>query len=153
MKLKFLSAIILGLLWLSFFTSTNTFAESSDSMIEKQKEIDQYIFVDKKEELEERGITVTHTGPLENTVEIGILPYTQENITYFQDVFGKDQVTIVDGQIAVTFTAGDEEENALINEPTEEKSKAVPSPFYLIALLIVLAGIMIAIQKKRKATK
>jgi hypothetical protein len=152
MKLKFLITLMIGLC-LTFVSTADTSAASIDSMIEKQKEIDQYIFVDKKEELEERGITVTHTGPLENTVQIGILPYTQENINYFHEVFGEDQVTVVDGQIAVTFIAGDEEENTLKDEPTNGKGKALTSLYYLIALLIVLVGIMIAIQKKKKATK
>lgn len=120
--MKFFPALILGLC-LSFVTSAVTFADINEDIIAKQAEIDKYIFEDHAQDLEAKGISVTHTAPLETTVEIGILPYTQENIDYFNQLFGKEIVTIVDGQMAVTFVG--ESEPLTVNgaeETTEEKA-------------------------------
>ncbi|AKL96006.1 copper amine oxidase domain-containing protein [Clostridium aceticum] len=71
-------------------------------LLEKQKEIDQYVFVTHVEEIAEAGFTVTHTGPRENYVEVGILPYDETNANYLYQLFGKEQVSVVEGIQAVT---------------------------------------------------
>ncbi len=118
-------------LGLFFFTSAVTFADSNEDMIAKQAEIDKYIFEDHAQELEAKGISVTHTAPLETTVEIGILPYTQETIDYFNELFGEEALTIVDGQMAVTFAV--ESEPLPVNGPKkQQKKKPAHSPILFI---------------------
>lgn len=124
----------------------STFAAMED-MIEKQKEVDDYVFVQHQDELAEKGIMVTHTAPLENTVEIGIIPYTEENISYLQEVFGVEAVTVVEGQQAVTLN----QTSAPLDMETPVESASSKSPLYILASIVVLAGLASAfIMKKRR---
>ena len=54
----------------------------SEEVIQKQKEIDENLFKDNLEKIREKGFTVTHTAPMEDYVEIGITPYSEENANY-----------------------------------------------------------------------
>lgn len=145
MKWKLFTTLLLGFC-LSFISAVSTFAATED-MIEKQKEVDDYVFVQHQDELAEKGITITHTAPLENTVEIGILPYTEENISYLQEVFGTGAVTVVEGQQAVTLN----QTSAPLDTETPVESATSKSSLYLLAGIVVLAGIVFAyIMKKRR---
>jgi hypothetical protein len=158
MKIKVVAALLLGLC-LTFISSANTLAESSNTdkanaMIAKQKEIDKYIFEDKKDELAEKGIMVTHTAPLETTVEIGISPFNEENANYFYDVFGKSDVTVVKGEQVETLNTGNEQASTLTPETSKEnKSNRFPSPLYISAFIIVLAGLSFVFIKKKRSIK
>ena len=78
-----------------------------EEILKKQKEIDAYLFKEHAKEVEQKGITVTHTVPFEDFVEIGILPLTDENEEYLYGIFGKEQVRIVEGQKAVIMYDGE----------------------------------------------
>lgn len=89
----------------------------------------------------------THTAPLENTVEIGIIPYTEENISYLQEVFGVEAVTVVEGQQAVTLN----QTSAPLDMETPVESASSKSPLYILASIVVLAGLASTfIMKKRR---
>lgn len=75
--------------------------EISSKTLELQKEIDKYLFEDNVQELKEKGIEITYTVPVDNYVEIGILPFTDENVKFLKDTFGSDKVEIIDGQMAI----------------------------------------------------
>jgi hypothetical protein len=147
MKLKLFTSFVLGLC-LFFVTSVVTFADSNEAIIAKQAEIDKYIFEDHADEFEARGISVTHTAPSETTVEIGILPYNQENIDYFNELFGEETITLVDGQMAVTFAG--EGEPLPVNggeETNEEKNNPLTNPLYLLTALIIVGGAVFGVRK------
>jgi hypothetical protein len=75
--------------------------EISSETLELQKEIDKYLFEDHVQELKDRGIEITYTVPVDNYVEIGILPFTDENVKFLKDTFGSDKVEIIDSQMSV----------------------------------------------------
>lgn len=148
-----LMAIILGLC-VPFMTTlaTSAASEPTAAMLEKQKEVDKIIFEDKKEELAEKGITVTHTAPLENTIEIGVQPYNEVTIHYLIEFFGEKNVTVVDGgQQAVIMTANSNE--LLRDGEAPEESGSVLKPIYILAAIIVLCGGIITKMIRKKLRK
>ncbi|EKN65468.1 copper amine oxidase domain-containing protein [Neobacillus bataviensis LMG 21833] len=153
MKLKMLIAIIIGLC-VPFMTALTTFADSKpiDAMIEKQKEVDKMIFEEKQAELAEKGITVTYTAPLETSIEIGIQPYNEETINYFNEIFGVNNVSIVDGgQQAVIMSSNVNE--LLRDEETSEENGSVIKTFTILAAIIVLCGGISAFILRKKRIK
>jgi LPXTG-motif cell wall-anchored protein len=72
-------------------------------MYEAQAEIDKLLFEQNyAEDLSEKGISVTHTGTVDDYVEVGITPYTPENADLVIKLLGKDNVKVVEGIQAVT---------------------------------------------------
>lgn len=80
--------------------------EEENDILQKQSEIDQYLFVQHREEISQKGFMVTHTGPMDNYVEIGIEPYNDDNAEYLYKLFGRDKVKVVQGQQATTLELG-----------------------------------------------
>jgi len=74
----------------------------SDEILEKQNQIDKYLFDEHLEEIRERGFTVTYTSPGENYIEIGITPYNEENAKYLYEIFG-DDIKVVEGEQAILY--------------------------------------------------
>ncbi len=74
---------------------------NGDELTQKQSEIDQYVFEKHAEEFTDKGITVTHTGVIGDSVEVGITPFNEENAKYVYDQLGKDMVNVVEGMQAV----------------------------------------------------
>ncbi|MTI47642.1 MAG: hypothetical protein FH761_07355 [Firmicutes bacterium] len=72
-----------------------------EDILKKQREIDKYLFEDHSDEIANQGFKVTYTGPLKNIIEIGISPYTEENAEYLYNIFGKDQIKVIEGEEAV----------------------------------------------------
>lgn len=68
----------------------------------KQVELDRTLFNEYISDLYEKGITVTHTVPTDEYVEIGITPFNEENANFIYDLVGKDKIKIVEGIEAVT---------------------------------------------------
>lgn len=66
-----------------------------NALYEKQKEVDQYVFVDHLKEIEDMGFMVNYTGVAKDYVEIGIAPFSEENAKYLYDAFGKESVKVV----------------------------------------------------------
>jgi hypothetical protein len=65
---------------------------------EKQETVDKFIFEDHSKEIADKGIEVTHTVLVENVVEIGIIPYNKDNVDYFINELGEENVSIVEGR-------------------------------------------------------
>ncbi|WP_187118913.1 LPXTG cell wall anchor domain-containing protein [Bacillus marasmi] len=149
---------------LCFVTMYTTFAaaefsasEPSQEIIAKQAEIDQFLFEEYVQELAEKGIMVTHTAPLEQSVEIGITPFNDENANYIKELIGVDQVTIVEGQQATTLSKTSEEAAQTVmpeedsTDTKAEKNSGMSTNIYIAAgAIVLLAGVMIFI-KRRKA--
>jgi hypothetical protein len=147
MKRKFIIIILTGLC-IPFISRITAFADTN-AMIEKQKEIDHFIFEEKKEELTQKGITVTTTTPLENKVEIGIIPFTEENANYFYKIFGRDVVKVVEGVQNETMSVNSQKGSSTTTTPADNDHDSLINPMSIIALLIVLSGILLMVLKKK----
>jgi hypothetical protein len=118
-KSKLVKAFMLGLC-MSALTTGAAFAQANvgettpaysgeaqqaemDALYAKQKEIDQYVFVDHIREIEEKGFMVNYTGVSETYVEVGISPYTDENANYLYELLGKEDVKVVEFDQSVIF--------------------------------------------------
>lgn len=69
-----------------------------EALYEAQAEIDKLLFEQNYAKgLSEKGISVTHTGTVDDYVEVGITPYTPENADVVIKLLGKDNVKVVEG--------------------------------------------------------
>lgn len=75
---------------------------ADEALYAKQAEIDKMLFEKYAKELEEKGISITHTGAVEDYIEVGITPYTPENADIVSELIGDDAVKVVEGTMAVT---------------------------------------------------
>lgn len=75
-----------------------------EALYEKQAAFDKILFEEKLKEIEEKGITVTHTYPADGYVEVGITPFNEENKKYIIEILRSDEVEVVDGIMAITLT-------------------------------------------------
>lgn len=129
----------------------------SEDILNKQKEIDQYLFEDYMKDIEEKGFTVTHTVPTEEYVEIGIAPYTEENAEYLYSLFGKEHVKVVEGEQAELYTTNAADSTALeaqvvmANEDNASKENQVKSLAIYGVGAILIGGLLIA-RRKMKTT-
>jgi hypothetical protein len=82
----------------------------SEELYHKHREIDRYVFDDRADEIRLEGFGVTHTGPRDGFIEIGITPYSEEYAGHLYEIFGSDMVKVVEGRQAVTlpFVTGEE---------------------------------------------
>jgi len=134
-RAKLMKAIMLGVC-VSAFSSNIAFAQmttavestalavTSDeqitldqALVEKQSEIDQYIFTDHAKEIEEKGIFVSYTAVTEDAVEVGISPFTDENANYFYEIFGKDAIRVVEFDESVIYQTTIAEPAVVDGEP------------------------------------
>lgn len=133
-KSKFMKAALFGL-FLSTFSTGVAFADTNDSkdaavstiavtatspakLSDLQAEIDQYVFVDQAEEIKAKEFMVTNTGIIDGYVEVGILPYSDENAKFITDVFGTDNVKVVEGEDVMMY-AFDEGLNTTVEDAGE----------------------------------
>ncbi|TAH64749.1 MAG: hypothetical protein EWM47_11990 [Anaerolineaceae bacterium] len=84
-------------------SSMGTIDPVDSELYEKQREMDQYLFVDHTDEIAKMGFKVIYTGVAENYVEVGITPYNEEFAAYLYDKFGKELVKVVDTEEAVLY--------------------------------------------------
>jgi hypothetical protein len=75
---------------------------TDEAMYEKQAAFDKILFEEKLNEIENKGISVTHTFPTDGFVEVGITPFNEENQKFIIELLGSDEVEVVDGVMAVT---------------------------------------------------
>ncbi|MFT4416145.1 hypothetical protein ACLM5H_19975 [Fredinandcohnia humi] len=122
-----------------FFSAGTIYANT----IDKQKEIDQYIFETNSAEVAELGINVTHTAPLEDTVEIGITPYSEEAAAYFYEKFGKDTVTVVKGIQAVTYGEEVGSTNGVVEEGKDAGNPISAFQWEYLLLLVIVGGLVL----------
>lgn len=73
-----------------------------EALYAKQAEVDKMLFEEYAKELAEKGISITHTGAVEDYIEVGITPYTPENAEIVVKLLGVDEVKVVEGLMAVT---------------------------------------------------
>lgn len=95
----------------------------SDAMYQKQSEIDNVLFEDRKDEIAQMGITVTHTSAADEYVEIGITPFSEENAAFLSEILGNDKIKIVEGFRAIPYSdgaAGSEELMYATGAPVED---------------------------------
>jgi hypothetical protein len=153
---KMMMAMIIGCC-LAVLTDGSVFAE--DSILAKQKEIDQYVFVQHKEDIAAKGMTVTSTAPQDGYVEVAITPYNDANAEYLYGIFGKDKVKVVEGQRAVLF--GTAATAASAAAPSGEapapaaatKSASTITVASIVAAIVLLGAGGFAIRKRRTAKR
>lgn len=75
---------------------TETASVEKAALYDMQKKLDQYLFVDKVNEIEEMGFEVVYTGvSADEYIEVGITPYSEENAEFIYREFGKEEVKVV----------------------------------------------------------
>jgi len=133
---------------------SQTTPEEDNVIFQKQREIDRYVFEQYKEEISQKGFMVTHTGPMDNYVEIGIEPYNEANADYLYDILGKDMVKVVQGQQAATLglesagNAVDMPLNVATDTKKETEAGKTSLPFvYTIGAVAVLGAIVVALKR------
>jgi hypothetical protein len=148
---KMMMTMIIGCC-LAVFTAGSVFAE--DSILAKQKEIDQYV-VQHKEDIAAKGITVTTTAPQDGYVEVAITPYNDANAEYLYGIFGKDKVKVVEGQQAVLFgtqaTTAAAPAVAAPAPAAQNKSASTITVTSIVAAIVLLGAGGFAIRKRRMA--
>ena len=123
-----------------------TSSEEDNDILQKQREVDQYVFEQHKDEIAQKGFKVTHTGPLYNFVEIGIEPYNEDNAEYLYNIFGEDKVKVVEGQQAYTLglaSADDgivSEVKASVDAASGEKSESEAGSKSVLRTLVYTLG-------------
>jgi hypothetical protein len=127
---------------------------NENAMLEKQKEIDKYLFEDHAAEIAKKGFTVTHTAPFENYVEIGITPFTQENADYLYVIFGRENVKVVESQQAQLFIGEMNTTAAVATTAAAENKKSNDSPvsmpvIYTLAGFLIVGGSVFAIGRHK----
>lgn len=102
-----------------------TVGADDDALLQKQREIDTYLFETHADELAKEDFKVTHTAPSAGRVQIGITPYSEGNAQYLYDIFGEDEIFVVEGEQAYTFVADPIPGNI---EPAPAIENGAPAP-------------------------
>jgi hypothetical protein len=121
MKSKYIKGIMLGLC-ISAFSTSVAFAQVASSevapisateqsegtkeLMEKQRQIDQYLFEEHAKDLEAKEIFINYTSIVDDYVEIGISPYNDENANYLYEALGKDSIKVVEFDQSVIYASG-----------------------------------------------
>lgn len=119
-------------------------------LLKKQQEIDSYLFEQHKDDISQRSFSVTHTGVVDNYVEIGITPYSEENANYLYEIFGKDKVKVVEGVQATTMEISTTSVTTTSAENTEAAKSDAGIPNTLIFSLVgigLLGGVLLVVKK------
>jgi len=124
----------------------------SEEILQKQMEIDKYLFEDHIEEITKKGFNVTHTGPFDAYVEIGITPYNEENANYLYSIFGEDKIKVIEGleaELYTTMVATDAVEDAVVAVTSANEDEQEPKPLtaYAIGGALLIGG---SLMTKRK---
>lgn len=115
-------AIDVNILPVAMYTPVSSEArEVNYEILQKQREIDKYLFEDHREVIEQLDFIITYTGPFDNYVEIGITPYNDENAKYIYNIFGKEGIRVVEGHQAVTLPI----EKNIVVDPVKPIKKEV----------------------------
>lgn len=128
-------------------TTQNEITTNDQVLLEKQNEIDKYVFEDHSKEIADKGIQITHTGQVNNYVEVGITPYTKENADYLYNIFGTDKVKIVEGVKAQLMNESSTTTVAVdANQATSSKLNPI---IFSLAGLIGVGAISLIIYRKK----
>ncbi|QYR22805.1 hypothetical protein KZ483_07660 [Paenibacillus sp. sptzw28] len=132
-----------------------------DALLQKQQEIDSYVFGEGQEELTKQGFQVTTTGAQQGFVEVGIAPYNEAYADFLYEKFGRDLVKVVKGEQAVllgTPAAAAAETGAAaatVTDGDDAVSSSGWSGMYtvLIAACAVVVGVLLAVRRKLPLTR
>lgn len=166
-RFSFVLAFMLGIVF-TLISPIAAFA-NGDDILQRQQEVDQYLFETHAKEIGNQGFQVTHTRPNENYIEIGITPYNETYANYLYEHFGTEAIKVVDGEIAVTFTTQTASSITTSNSATNSAeissantaansanrltdSSSIPYFFYPLAV-VLLVSIAVILIKKRLANK
>jgi hypothetical protein len=69
----------------------------SEAILEAQRRIDTYVFKEHYEDISRAGFTVSYTVPMEDYVEIGVTPYSQNAVDYLTKVLENEKIKVVEG--------------------------------------------------------
>lgn len=168
-KSYFFKTLAMGLCMISIFSGTalaksgnpksvavlSQSTGTDNAMIDKQAEIDKYVFEEHADEIEKKGFIVIHTGPFDNYVEIGISPFTQENADYLYEIFGREHVKVVEGQQAqlMTMTGGVNTTAVATTAAVEGKKSASIPAVYTMAGFLVIGGAIFALGRHKAVKK
>lgn len=67
-------------------------------VLDKLDEVNKILFQDKINEIEKKDLAITTATAIGDAVEVGILPFTQENIDYIYSILGEDLIKVVEGK-------------------------------------------------------
>jgi hypothetical protein len=161
---KIIKTFMLGIC-LSLFATSFTFASTNDAALfstqsttaesaltKKQAEIDKYLFEDHVKDISEKGFSVTHTGQVENAVEIGITPFTKKNADYLYGIFGKDKVKVVGGMQAQLMN-GTVTTTSAVDAKVDTSNKSLMQNPLIYAVLVVILIAAVGITYKVKVAK
>ena len=109
-------------------------------MYYRHKDIDRYLFQDHKKDLEVRGITVTHTGPVKDRIEIGIMPYTEENAQFLYKALGREGIVVVPSTQATLYVKDANETVEAFAPQSGTISEDVLTKYQEIALYVAENG-------------
>ncbi|MCC5911360.1 MAG: hypothetical protein JJT76_13065 [Clostridiaceae bacterium] len=128
-----------------------------EEILQRQREIDKYLFEDHTEEMNEKDFRVTHTGPYNDYVEVGITPYSEKNANYLYELLGEDKVKVVEGYQAELLntalaTSGIEADMVVEGETSSQSSSSNKSVLYALGAFILGAGSVI-ITRRFKSVK
>ena len=141
-KLQFVSVLLVF-----FALSSSVFAKTpipsgynNLEMYYRHKDIDRYLFQDYKKDLEVRGITVTHTGPVKDRIEIGIMPYTEENAQFLYKALGREGIVVVPSTQATLYVKDANETVEAFAPQSGTISEDVLTKYQEIALYVAENG-------------
>jgi hypothetical protein len=126
---------------------------TNDALLQKQSEIDSYVFEKHADELEKQGIHVTNTGAVGNVVEIGITDYTDEKANYLYGIFGKDLVKVVEGQQAVPLNNNVVSTTSVGSTTTDEAGSSASQYVLWAILLAAVVAIGALFSRKLRVSK
>lgn len=123
--------------------------DQNDPMVQMQREVDQYIFNDHFDELNDMGFQATYTLPMDGYVEIGIIPFSKKNAKILYDVFGDDSIKVVAGEKVAAM-------GQIVDSPSDfdsnEQEYKTPYNIYIIPIFmfIIFLGFILYFYKKKK---
>lgn len=71
-----------------------------------QGEVDKVLLKEKAKEIEKLGFMVNYTSVVDDGIEIGISPYSEDNANYIYKLVGKDGIKVVEFDQAVIYASG-----------------------------------------------
>lgn len=117
-----------------------------DALYARQAEIDKILFEDNVKETEKLGFLVNYTGVVDDYIEVGISPYSDEFANFIYDLVGKDDVKVIEMDQSIMYASGvatgtatsdvvndaeaatDDQEVQIQIESTSNLDDAVPEP-------------------------
>ncbi|MBC7959289.1 MAG: hypothetical protein H7X94_05440 [Vallitaleaceae bacterium] len=130
MKLfSFMRALVMSIVLMTMLsnvtlaTTDMNVTTKDEALLQKQQEIDTYVFDEHAKDIEEKGFVVTATGQVGDFIDIAIQPYSEENVRYLQDLFGKENITVSEGlpPVILELTTSDEDSIMTISDASSQE--------------------------------